>query len=387
MRFAGATMLCELASNTRFGHMNQHLPNIEAAEILMPCSELTQTLPFFLRQLGFRLDQIFPADDPSTAVISGHGLRLRLQRGGDGSPGNLRILVRDLASAPGGGAPMTAPNGARIEFALSNPPMVMPPVQHSFGVRRLIDSDAWVIGRAGMQYRDLVPDRLGGSMIASHIRVPEAGPVPDNVHFHIIGFQMIYCYRGWVRLVYEDQGEPFILAAGDCVLQPPQIRHRVLESSGGLEVIEIGCPAEHVTTLDHAMDLPTGRLDPDKDFDGQKFCRHQKSLAQWLPWRLDGFEARDIGIGAATAGVASVKVARPAGESFDGWHTHDADIHFTFVLEGEMTLSAQGENDRRLTAGDAFVIPPAFKTRYTDLSADLELLEVTLPAQFETRTL
>ena len=40
-------------------------------------------------------------------------------------------------------------------------------------------------------------------------------------------------------MVYEDQGEPFIMREGDCVLQPPQIRHRVLESSGPLEVIEV----------------------------------------------------------------------------------------------------------------------------------------------------
>ena len=42
----------------------------------------------------------------------------------------------------------------------------------------------WVVGRAGMLYRDLLPGRLGGCFIASHIRIPEVGPVPDNVHFH-----------------------------------------------------------------------------------------------------------------------------------------------------------------------------------------------------------
>ena len=46
---------------------------------------------------------------------------------------------------------------------------------------------------------------------------------------------MIYCMKGWVRLVYEDQGEPFLLEPGDCVLQPPEIRHRVLESPPGLD--------------------------------------------------------------------------------------------------------------------------------------------------------
>jgi hypothetical protein len=45
-------------------------------------------------------------------------------------------------------------------------------------VRRLKDNTPWVIGRAGMRYRDLIPGRLGGSIIASHIRILDAGPVP-----------------------------------------------------------------------------------------------------------------------------------------------------------------------------------------------------------------
>ena len=52
------------------------------------------------------------------------------------------------------------------------------------------------------------PDRLGGAIIASHIRIADAGPVADMVHFHTVGFQLIFCHRGWVRLVYEDQGPP-----------------------------------------------------------------------------------------------------------------------------------------------------------------------------------
>lgn len=363
--------------------MNESARNIEAAEVVLPCADLAATLPFFLKELGFRLDQIFPADDPSVAVISGHGTAIRLVRGGDGAPGMLLLKCKDPAEASGGRDEIVAPNGTRIRFVEANPPLVMPPVEHAFVVRRLKDGAPWVIGRAGMQYRDLVPNRLGGSMIASHIRVPDAGPVPDNVHYHVIGFQMIYCYRGWVRLVYEDQGEPFILAAGDCVLQPPQIRHRVLESSGGLEVIEIGCPAEHVTTLDHSMTLPTGRLHPEKDFGGQKFCLHKLPEANWNPWRIGGWEARDAGIGKATGGVASVKVARPAGAPDQRPHVHDADIHFTFVLEGALTLQGNGET-RALEAGDAFVVPPQMPVALQSPSADCELLEVTLPAEFVT---
>ncbi len=234
-----------------------------------------------------------------------------------------------------------------------------------------------------MNYRDLVPGRQGGSIIASHIRIPAGGPVPDYVHFHKIRFQMIYCYKGWVRLVYEDQGPPFKLAAGDCVLQPPEIRHRVLESSPGLEVIEVGCPAEHMTCVDHDMTLPTTTVDKERRFGGQRFVRHQVSTADWQPWRHTGFEARDIGIAAATDGLAGVKVARLSGTPAPNMRRHGAELLFMFVLQGAVTLRAKGHDDQRLTAGDSFIVPPELPHDFTNSGDDLELLEVSLPAAFD----
>jgi len=358
---------------------------IQAAEVCLPSPDLAADLAFYTQELGFRLDMIFPADDPAVAVLSGHGLRLRLERGAAVAPGVLRLLCRDPGAFAGGRRELTAPNGVRIQIVDADQRLEIPPTQHAFVVRRLKDNSPWVIGRAGMRYRDLIPGRLGGSIIASHIRIPDAGPVPDMVHYHTVGFQLIFCYHGWVGLVYEDQGPPFLLKAGDCVIQPPQIRHRVLESSENLQVIEIGVPAEHVTTVDHEMELPTPFLRPDRDFGGQKFCRSEVEKAVWTPWRLQGFEARETGIGAATAGVASVQVARPVGSTDGQVTSHTSDILFTFVLSGSVILHGEGQGAHALTEGDAYVIPPHLKTALTDCSEDLQLLEVSLPADFETR--
>lgn len=388
--------------------------NIQGAEIRLPSADLTADLAFFMKTLGFRMDKIYPADYPTVSVLSGHGLTIRLEQDASEPPGTLRIRCRDPAALAGGQTELTAPNGTRVEIVQADPPLEIPPTQHAFLVRRLKDNTPWVIGRAGMHYRDLVPGRLGGSIIASHIRIPDAGPVPDVVHYHTVGFQLIFCYRGEVKLVYEDQGPPFMLKAGDCVIQPPEIRHRVLESSENLQVIEIGVPADHVTTIDHEVELPTNVLDPDRVFGGQTFCRHQLKDAVWEPWRLAGFEARETGIGEATGGVASVQVARvtngtsdangsgggpnggsaggahvgPDGRSSDGGSeqvtSHTGDILFSFVMEGEVTLNGENQISHRLEAGDAYVIPPHTKTSLTDRSADLELLEVALPARFET---
>jgi quercetin dioxygenase-like cupin family protein len=84
---------------------------------------------------------------------------------------------------------------------------------------------------------------------------------------------MIRCIKGRIKVVYEDQGEPFWLEPGDWVIQPPQIRHRVLYSEGNAEVIEISMPAEHETWIDHDLELPTNEFSPDRDFSGQRFVR------------------------------------------------------------------------------------------------------------------
>lgn len=188
---------------------------------------LAATLRFFIDELDFRLDSIYPA----CAQLSRHGLRLCLDRANHGGPGMLRLKTGNRM----GRSPVTAPNGIRIEFAPADPPLDVPKPRAEAFLQALFDDTGWTRGRAGMLYRGLIPDRLGGYLIASHIRIPDGGPVPDKVHHHGIRFQFIYCFRGWVRLVYEDQGDSFVMHAGDCVLQPPHIRHRVLEASQGLD--------------------------------------------------------------------------------------------------------------------------------------------------------
>jgi quercetin dioxygenase-like cupin family protein len=347
--------------------------NIRAAEVVLPCDELGPCLAFFER-LGFRLEAIGPADDPSTALLDGHGLRIRLERGRGASPGPLlRLACRD-AAALAADRQLIAPNGTRIELVDADPPLALPPLAPSLVITAAGD-DSWREGRAGMLYRDLIPDRQGGRFIASHIRIPEGGAVPDYVHHHRIHFQLIYCYRGWVRVVYEDQGPPFVLDPGDCVLQPPHIRHRVLESSPGLEVIEVSSPAAHDTLADHELTLPTARRE--RQYGGQRFVHHRAAAAAWTPWH-SGLVARDLGIAAATGGIASAHVARPDAVATAALLRHRGELRFLFVLAGAITLDCDG--GRRLATGDAAVVPAGLDHTFVDPSANFELLEIDLPA-------
>jgi mannose-6-phosphate isomerase-like protein (cupin superfamily) len=241
-------------------------------------------------------------------------------------------------------------------------------------------NDAWYVGRAGMRYRDLIPGRLGGRFIASHIRIPDGGETPDYVHYHKALFQMIYCKAGWARLVYEDQGPPFVIEAGDCVLQPPEIRHRVLESSAGLEVIEVACPAEYETRADHELQLPTREVLPDRFFDGQRFALHRAREARWAPWRLDGFESRDTGVAAATNGLAAALVVKSkiVGSAITALAGARADeLLFLFILQGALGIDIRGQGNHQLMGGDSCVIPVGVE--YTlRAGAGLEMLEVCL---------
>lgn len=333
-----------------------------------------ETLAFFTNELGFRLDRISPADNPTMAIVSGGGVSLCLDPATSESGSTLRLET-------GASPEVTAPNGLRIEFvdpAVDS--MTVPELVPELVISTNADEANWVVGRAGMRYRDLIPSRLGGRYIASHIEVCDGGPVPDLVHHHAIRFQMIFCHRGWVDVVYEDQGQPFRLEPGDFVLQPPHIRHRVLESSAGAQVVEIGCPAEHDTFFDYGLDLPTETIDTDRDFGGQKFMRHQAKEMPWEPSIHPGFEVQHTAIPTATNGLANVQILRSSGETAMAPTRHDGEFWFLFVLEGSTGFAVDGSTAAApLAAGDSVAVPAGVTWCLRDASPDLMLLEVTVP--------
>jgi len=286
----------------------------------MVCADLGAAIAD-LKAQGYRLDIIFPADEPHSATLSREGASVRL---------------------------VSRPDAPR-------PTASLPPFEPRFLITR---GGASGEGRAGMSYRDLIPGRLGGRYIASHISVP-GGPVADWVHYHHVRFQMIAVRRGWVRVVYEDQGEPFVMHAGDLVLQPPGIRHRVLESSPGLEVVEVGCPALHETLADHEMELPIARGDPDRLFDGQRFLWHVAA------------DGGPIDLAGATGGLADARLVQTAIDV----PAHDGELVFGFVMEGHGELDCEGAH--QLGPTDAFVIPPDRPWRVGNVSDDFQLLHVT----------
>mmetsp|Transcript_11853 Transcript_11853/g.19304 ORF Transcript_11853/g.19304 Transcript_11853/m.19304 type:complete len:403 (+) Transcript_11853:113-1321(+) len=395
-----------------------------SAFVQVSCRDFNPSLEFFTSApLNFLVESIFPADDPSEASLVGQGLKLVLVRDGNMDATTICVQVDD----PERGEiqeprDLKGPNGTLVRLLPPEPLVVAcPTLQEAVVVSHLHDDNSsdgvttWSVGRAGMRYRDLIPCRLGGRYIASHIHIPKGGPVPDYCHYHHIHFQMIFCYKGWVKVVYEGQGEPFVMHPGDCVLQPPRIRHRVLEASDNLEVVEVGSPAVHKTVQDFNMTLPSAEVDVDRVYSGQKFVRHllsdreSKSESGGGLTDVHGFEAAtavymwgqaadngqsqdwkvlDTGIFKATGGVASARVVRALGGrdvppappgALNMSHTHSLDMLLLFVLAGSMTcevLVSEAQQQHKLVAGSSLVVPAHTPFVVAQWSDDAEVLEI-----------
>ncbi len=99
------------------------------------------------------------------------------------------------------------------------------------------------------------------------------------------------------------------------------------------------------------------------------------------------FEYRDLGIKTATQGAYGAHVIRavPGMESPGGWHTHELDFQMVYVTQGWVVFEYEGEGEHVLRAGSAVLQPPGIKHREVRHSDDMELVEITAPADFTTR--
>ena len=107
--------------------------------------------------------------------------------------------------------------------------------------------------RSFMEYRDLGIEKATHGQFRAHvIRIKDSAKGGDNelhttgLHRHLLDFQMFYVLKGWIKFIYEGEGE-YTFREGDCCLQPAGIVHNELACSDDLEVLEILSPAVHET--------------------------------------------------------------------------------------------------------------------------------------------
>jgi len=109
----------------------------------------------------------------------------------------------------------------------------------------------WTQGmRSIFDYRDLgINSGTDGNYVAHVIRANGREEDGDHIHewhVHECQFQMVYILNGWVTFEYEGIGVR-TLRKGDCIHQVPMLKHRELECSEDLEMLEIVAPADFKT--------------------------------------------------------------------------------------------------------------------------------------------
>jgi hypothetical protein len=97
---------------------------------------------------------------------------------------------------------------------------------------------------------------------------------------------------------------------------------------------------------------------------------------------------RDLGLAPATGGMVQAHVIRfippfrP--EDVSTPHFHDVDLQMIYGLKGWYKTEFEGEGVHTFGQGACWLQPPRIKHTVLGYSDDCELLEIVLPAEFET---
>lgn len=109
-------------------------------------------------------------------------------------------------------------------------------------------------------------------------------------------------------------------------------------------------------------------------------------------FKADGLRAyaeyRDLGIAKGTHGLARAHVIRLIGpcnpEEVSKLHLHDVEFQMVYVLKGWVKTYLEGQGEILMREGSCWTQPPRIRHLIRDYSDECELLEVILPADFET---
>lgn len=97
---------------------------------------------------------------------------------------------------------------------------------------------------------------------------------------------------------------------------------------------------------------------------------------------------RDLGIAAATHGLAQAHVIRLIGpcnpDEVSKLHFHDIEFQMVYVLNGWVKTYLEGQGETLMQQGSCWTQPPKIKHLIRDYSDNCELLEIILPAEFRT---
>jgi quercetin dioxygenase-like cupin family protein len=259
-------------------------------------------------------------------------------------------------------------------------------IAEQFNYTPLRESDFTPRGlRAFLHYRDLgLRAATGGLMRAEHIRAVGRADAQTGWHCHDLDFQFVFVLKGHVRFVTED-GETVTLRVGDGAHLPSLYRHDEIEFAPDFEVLEITAPADVKTIV--GRDTPVAN----RPAGNGRVSRFAASYDQPDAYKVgEGprrfLAYRDVAVTDATGRRVNINVVRnsKAGDSSTGWHYHDLACQFVYVLKGWSRVEVENQGEFTIHAGDAMTIPRGLKHDVTGFSADFTVLELNIPADYQT---
>jgi quercetin dioxygenase-like cupin family protein len=110
------------------------------------------------------------------------------------------------------------------------------------------------------------------------------------------------------------------------------------------------------------------------------------ATAPLVEGRRSFFKYRDLGVTAASSGRIRAQVTSGANGMTKptGWHYHVCEGQFVYMVSGWVDLQFEDGQTLRVQAGESLYIPGGMRHNETATSDDLELLEVSVPADMGT---
>lgn len=97
---------------------------------------------------------------------------------------------------------------------------------------------------------------------------------------------------------------------------------------------------------------------------------------------------RDLGMATATGGMVEAHVARRARPfnraDVSKRHFHDVQFQMVYVLKGWVRNEFDGHGEHLMREGSCWIQPARIKHTVLEYSDDLEVLEIVIPAKYET---
>ena len=108
--------------------------------------------------------------------------------------------------------------------------------------------------------------------------------------------------------------------------------------------------------------------------------------AKLVPGRRDFFNYSEFGVEKASEGFMKAQImkatqglSRPT-----GWHYHTSEAQFVYGIKGWVDLEFESGESNRLEEGHTLYIPGGLRHNETATANELEILEVSVPAEMGT---